>query len=303
MPNATQPRLGFDPAFVLLAALLVLTWSTGFIGVRATSTEASILTILFWRSAMSGLILLPFALSYGPRLDLRAVLEQAGFGALGMFFYLGGFSLAIGQGVPTGLVALITDMLPIGVALLAGPVLGQRLDLRQWLGMGIGVAGVALVSSEGLRFGAAPGWALVLPIAGTMAFALSAVLQRRLRPASVAVHQSVCLQSLTAAALFALTSLPFGGVLPPTSASFAFGIGWLVFFATFGGYGTYYLCLARYPAARVTAVLYLSPPVTMLAAHLAFDEPLSPLMLIGTAITLAGVTLAAAPSRSPHAPG
>lgn len=298
MTTRTAPRTGFDAAFPLLSALLVLTWATGFLGIRATSEEASILTILFWRSFASGLILLPFALAIGPRLDLRAVAEQALFGTLGMFVYLGGFSLAIGQGVPTGLVALVTDMLPLGVALLAGPILGQRLTGRQWLGMGVGVAGVALVSADGLRFGDAPPWALLLAVAGTMSFALSAVLQRRWRPASVAVHQSLCLQCLTAAALFALTALPFGGVLPPASASFAFGIGWLVLFATFGGYGTYYLCLRRYPAPRVTAVLYLSPPVTMLAAHLAFGEPLSPLMILGTAVTLAGVTLAAAPSRA-----
>lgn len=294
MTDSPAPRAGFDPAFPLFSALLILAWSTGFLGVRTASEEAPILTILFWRSALSGLILLPFALRFGPRLDLRAVLEQAGFGALGMFLYLSGFSLAIGEGVPTGLVALITDMLPLGVALLAGPILKQHLTARQWAGMGVGVAGVALVSAEGLRFGDAPVWALALPVAGTMAFALSAVLQRRLRPASVAVHQSVCLQCLTAAALFALAALPFGGVTPPASPSFAAGILWLVVFATFGGYGTYYACLRRWPAARVTAVLYLSPPVTMLAAHLAFGEPLSPLMLAGTAVTLAGVALATA---------
>lgn len=295
MTDLPSLRRRFDPAFPLLSALLVLTWSTGFLGVRATSEEASILTILFWRSLLSGLILLPFALTLGPRLDRRAVAEQAGFGALGMFLYLGGFSLAIGQGVPTGLVALITDMLPLAVALLSGPILGQRLSPRHWLGMAVGVAGVALVSAEGVRLGDAPFWALVLPVLGTTAFALSAVLQRRLRPASVAVHQSVCLQCLTAAGLFALTALPFGGVTPPLTASFGAGIAWLVLFATFGGYGTYYLCLSRWPAARVTAVLYLSPPVTMTAAHLAFAEPLSPLMMAGTAVTLAGVALAARP--------
>lgn len=282
----------FDPAFPLLSVLLVLTWSTGFLGVRGLSDTTPILTILFWRSLISGLILLPFALRYGPRLGSRAVLEQAGFGCFSMFLYLGGFSLAIGQGVPTGLVALITDMLPLAVALISGPILGQHLTGRQWLGTGIGVAGVALVSAEGARLGDAPLWALLLPVAGTLSFALSAVMQRRLRTAPVAVHQALALQCLTAAGLFGLAALPFGGVTPTPGPAFAFGIGWLVLFATFGGYGTYYACLRRWPAARVTAVLYLSPPVTLLVAHLAFGEPLSALMLAGTAVTLAGVALA-----------
>lgn len=286
-----QPRR-LDAAFPLFSVLLILTWSTGFLGVRALSDDTPILTILFWRSLMSGIILLPFALAFGPRLGRRAVVEQAGFGTFSMFLYLGGFSLAIGLGVPTGLVALITDMLPLAVALLAGPILKQHLTGRQWLGTAIGVTGVALVSAEGVRLGEAPLWALALPVAGTLAFALSAVMQRRLPVAPIAVHQSLALQCLTAAALFGLAAIPFGGIAPPPTPTFAFGIGWLVLFATFGGYGTYYACLRRWPAARVTAVLYLSPPVTLIAAHLAFGEPLSPLMVAGTAVTLAGVALA-----------
>lgn len=294
----TAPRRGPDFAFPLMAAALVVVWSSGFVGIRWMSDATPILTILFWRSLMSGLILLPFALWMRPRLDGRRVAEQVMFGALGMFLYLGGFASAIGMGVSTGLVALIADMLPLGVAVLSGPILGLPLTGRQWLGTAIGVAGVALVSGESMGVGTAPAWALALPVGGTLCFALSAVLQRRLRPQALPVIQSVCLQSLTAAALFGLVSLPMGGVSPAATPGFALGIGWLVLFATFGGYGLYYLCLARYAPARVTSVLYLSPPVTMLWAMLAFGEPLSALMILCTVVTLAGVMLAAAPERS-----
>lgn len=291
----TQDRR--DAAFVPLSALLIVVWSAGFIGIRWMSDTTPILTILFWRSLLSGLILLPFALWMRPRLTWRAVREQALFGALGMFLYLGGFAVAIGMGVPTGLVALIADMLPLGVAVLSGPILGLPLTGRQWLGTGIGLAGVALVSAEGLRVGDAPLWALLLPVGGTLCFALAAVLQRRLQREALPVVQSISLQSLTAAALFGLVSMPFGGVAPDATLGFVLGIGWLVFFATFGGYGVYYLCLARYAPARVTSVLYLSPPVTMMWAHLLFSEPLSWMMAAGTAVTLAGVALAAARAR------
>ncbi len=293
MTDLTSPRRRFDPAFPLLSALLVLTWSTGFLGVRWMSDATPILTILFWRCLMSGLILLPFALTQKPRLTRRLMAEQVLFGALGMFLYLGGFASAIGLGVPTGLVALIADMLPLGVAVLSGPLLGQPLTARQWLGTGVAVAGVALVSGDGLRLGTAPLWALALPVGGTLCFALAAVLQRRLRPDATPVLHSVCLQSLTAAALFGLVGLPMGGVMPQATLGFGLGIGWLVLVATFGGYGLYYLCLARYAPARVTSVLYLSPPVTMLWATLLWGEPLTALMMLGTAITLAGVMLAA----------
>lgn len=286
-----------DYGFPALTTLLVLVWSSGFLGVRWMSDTTPILTILFWRCLMSGLILLPFALALRPRLTRRLVAEQVLFGALGMFLYLGGFASAIGLGVPTGLVALIADMLPLGVAVLSGPILGQPLTARAWTGTAVAVAGVALVSGDGLRMGQAPLWALALPVGGTLCFALAAVLQRRLRPDALPVVHSVCLQSLTAAALFGVVALPMGGVMPQPTLGFALGIGWLVLVATFAGYGLYYLCLARYAPARVTSVLYLSPPVTMLWAALLWDEPLTALMAFGTALTLAGVMLAA--GRSP----
>jgi drug/metabolite transporter (DMT)-like permease len=279
--------------FPVLATVLVLAWSSGFVGIRFATAQAPVLTVLFWRSFVSGAVLLPLALTLGPRLTWRVVGEQALFGTLGMFVYLAGFALAIGKGVPTGLVALIADMMPLAIAALSLPVLGQALTARQWLGMALGLAGVVLVSADTLQFGAAPLYAYALPFAGMISFAYATLLQKKRRGTPLPLIQSLSLQCLTAAALFALCAQ--GQVMPPMTASFAFGIGWLVLFATFGGYGTYYLCLRFYTTARVSSVLLLSPPVTMLWACAMFDEPLSHLMVLGLAITLAGVWLAAAP--------
>ena len=97
----------------VMAALLVIGWSSGFIGIRYASEQASVAVLLFWRTLLSGGLLLPFALAFGPRMRLRAVLSQVGFGVMAVFIYLGGFALAIEQRVPTGLVALISDLVPL----------------------------------------------------------------------------------------------------------------------------------------------------------------------------------------------
>ena len=102
--------------FTLLATALVACWSSGFVGIRFTTDAASVPQILFGRSILSGLLLLPVALLTGPRLTSRAVLEQGVYAFLGMFCYLGGFAIAIGEGVPTGLVALMADLVPLGIA-------------------------------------------------------------------------------------------------------------------------------------------------------------------------------------------
>ena len=129
-----------------LEAAMVLSWSAGFVGTRFAVDHAPIFLILLWRSLVSGLLLLPFVLWRGPRISGRDLLHQIAFGALSMAGYLAGYALAIAQGAPTGIVALITDMLPLVVALLSWPVLGQALSARQWLGTLVGVAGVLVAS-------------------------------------------------------------------------------------------------------------------------------------------------------------
>lgn len=286
---ATRPHPLLWP---LIAVTLILCWSSGYVGIRFASENASVVQVLFWRLLVAGLILLPFALTLGPRIGRAALVQQMGFGVAMMFLYLGGFALAIGQRVPTGIVALISDLIPIAIAALSQPILGQRLSARQWLGTVIGALGVLLVSLDGLGPGTAPFWAYGLTVGSMLVFALATVLQKRLGAVHMAIHQSLCIQCLTAAALFGLCLLPGAGLAPPADARFAFGIAWLVLASTFLCYGVYYLGLRLYPAARVGAVIYLSPPVTMLWGWAMFGEPLTAGMFLGLGVTLGGVWLA-----------
>lgn len=105
------------------------------------------------------------------------------------------------------------------------------------------------------------------------------------------VPQRLCIQCLTAAAILALPAWVEGGVAPIMRAGFVGGILWLVFVATFAAWGLYYLALRTSTPARVTTVLYLSPPVTMIWAWLMFDEPLSWAMVTGLAVSLAGILI------------
>ncbi len=273
----------------LMATLLVIGWSSGFVGIRYAIEEASVILVLFWRTLLSGLILLPFALAIGPRLRLRAVRDQMLFGVMSVFLYLGGFALAIEQKVPTGLVALISDLLPLAIAALAQPVLGERLTRRQWTGTAIAVAGVLIVSFDSLSFGDAPAWAYGLTVGSMLVFAVASVLLRRGRASSMPVHQSLCIHTLTGSALFGLCALLQGNIAPPMTQNFAIGMVWLVLIATFAAYFVYYTSLRLFPVAKVSAAIYLSPPVTMLWAWALFSELLTGAMFVGLAVTMVGV--------------
>lgn len=280
--------------FLVLATGLIVTWSSGFVGIRFTSEVASVPQVLFWRSLVSGLGLLPLALLRGPKITRRAVMEQGLFAFLGMFLYLGGFALAIGQRVPTGLVALMADLVPLAIAVLSAPMLGQPLSGRQWLGTGIALLGVLAVSADALALGSAPAWAYGLPILGMVAFAYATVLQVRGRAVALEVPQRLALQCLWAALMFAPFAAASGGLAPPPGRDFVLGIIWLVVLATYGSWVIYFVFLRLYPAAMVAATIYLSPPVTMIWAWLLFGEPLTLTMALGLLVTLSGVALVAA---------
>lgn len=287
---STAPQTRHPLLWPAIALLLILGWSSGFVGIRYANEEASIPLLLFWRTLLAGGILLPFALIFGPRLRLRAVLVQIGFGVMAVFLYLGGFALAIGQRVPTGLVALISDLLPLAIAALSQPVLGERLTRRQWIGTAIAVAGVLIATFDSLSLGTAPLWAYGLTVASMLVFALASVLHKLQRAAHMPVHQSLCIHTLTGAALFGICAVLAGdGLAPPLTAEFTFGMAWLVLIATFATYSAYYTALRMFPAAKVSAAIYLSPPVTMLWAWALFSEPLTAAMFVGLAVTLLGV--------------
>jgi drug/metabolite transporter (DMT)-like permease len=285
---------------VLLEAALVVCWSAGFIGIRFASDHAPIFLILLWRSLVSGLVLLPFAVTIGPKLRWKDVLPQVLFGALAMSAYLGAFALAISHGVPTGLVALFTDTLPLMVAVLSWPVLGQALTARQWIGSFIGLAGVLIASGWSLNMGDVPLWAYGLPILGTLSLAMATLLQKRSPTNFMPVHQSLCIQCLSAAAIFSVFAWHEGDVLPILEPGFVGGILWLVFVATLGAWSLYYLALRKSCPARVTAVLYLSPPVVIIWAWLMFGEPLSWAMACGLVVSLVGIIVARSQKPAPE---
>jgi drug/metabolite transporter (DMT)-like permease len=286
-------RVAAIGVLVLLEAALIVTWSAGFIGIRFAIDHAPIFLILLWRSLLSGVLLLPFALTIGPKITWEKALPQMLFGALAMAGYLAGFALAINHGVPTGLVALITDMLPLAVAVLSWPILGQMLNARQWFGSFLGLAGVLIATGSALHLGDVPLWAYMLPVLGTLSLALATLLQKRARTVAMPVHQSLCIQCLSAAAIFAFFAWQEGTVLPIIEPGFIGGILWLVFVATFGAWSLYYLALRKSAPARVTAVLYLSPPVTMIWAWMVFGEQMSWAMAGGLLVSLTGIVVIA----------
>lgn len=288
-PRSRRPPGGTHRLTLFLEAGLIVAWSSGFIGARLAADTASIFLVLFWRFVAVSVLLAPSVLGAQRNgLGYRSVGVQVLLGALAMFGYLALGVAAIDRGVPLGTAALISALQPLATAACVSPVLGERVQGRQWLGLVIGFCGVAVAVSGSV--GAAPLWAYVLSLLSMASLVVATLLAKAL-PNTMPVLPALGIQSATTALLFAPLAMLQGGLSPRVDPQFLAAVAWFVLFSTVLAYGLYWICLRRSTATRVGSLIYLTPPVTMVWAWAMFGEALSPAALIGFTICLLGVRL------------
>jgi drug/metabolite transporter (DMT)-like permease len=274
----------------VLATGFVVMWSSGFIGARLGTDAAGTVTLLMWRFILAAALLLAWSRLRGSRLSRREVALQVVIGFLSQGVYLAGTVLSIELGVALGTAALIGALQPILAGALAGPVLGEPVVARQWIGLGLGVAGVGLVVGGDIQVQGAPVWAYALPFAG-MAGLVAATLIERKAAFDTDLGDALAVQCAVSAGLFSVLGLAAGEAAPPADGAFWLAIAWVIVLSTIGGYGLYWLNLERGSVTRVSSLIYLTPPATMIWAFLMFGETIGVPAAGGLGICVAAVLL------------
>ncbi|WP_414505180.1 DMT family transporter [Streptomyces sp. NEAU-L66] len=280
---------------LLLSAAFVLCWSSGFIGAKLGAGSAPAATLLMWRflplTAVLVLVAATAARASWRGLTARTVARQAAIGALSQSGYLLTVYYAIQLGVSSGTTALIDGTQPLVAGALAGPLLHQYVSRRQWLGLCLGVGGVALVTTADATAAAGVSrWAYLVPFLGMSSLVAATFLEGRSRT-RVAPSVSMTIHCTTSAVLFTALATATGSAPPPASLSFWAAVCWLVTLSTFGGYGLYWLILRRSGVTEVNTLMFLMAPVTALWGAAMFGEPFGPQTATGLAVGLAAVVL------------
>lgn len=279
---------------VALQVALVVFWSTGFIGAVLADNAGAIYGIIAWRFILFSLLVTPFVLSALP--SWSQLRRDLCVGATILFAYMWGVCAAVENGVPAGTVALITALQPLATAAVTNLIGSERASLRQWLGLAVGLAGVAIVVGADPALAPLIGYAAAfLGMAAIVAGSLYAKADTNPQP----VLSALWIRSAAAGGLFLALAAAYGEAIPPLTGETAFALSWWIGLTTLCGYGAYFLVLKRLTATRTASLIYLSPPVTAVFANLMFGDPIGAHHVTGFVVCMVGVLLASTLWSSP----
>jgi drug/metabolite transporter (DMT)-like permease len=286
---------------LLIAAapgLFVALWSTGFIGARLGLPYAEPLTFLAMRfAAVIPIALILILLARAPRPSLSDCRHEAVTGVLLHSGYLGGMFSSIDAGLPAALAALIGGLQPLLTGVAVGPILGERVSPRQWLGLGLGLAGVVLVLSDklapaagGALFGGFGPEAVGFALIGLCAITAATLYQKR-HGGRLDWRWASAVQYAAAVAVTVGLALAIETNRVAWTGEFVFALVWLVVVLSIGAVGLLMLLIRRGAASRVASLFYLVPPCTAVVAWFLFEETFGPVALAGMAVAVSGVAL------------
>jgi drug/metabolite transporter (DMT)-like permease len=283
---------------LLLFVAMCLIWGIPYLFIRIAVSELTPATLVFLRTAVAALVLIPIAVRRGGFRDLFDKWRPLVVFAL---IEIGIPWLSIStaeQHISSSLAGLLISAVPL-VGVMMAPLFGnrERIGPINLAGLFLGLVGVAAIAGLDLR---ATGWVPLVEIAVVVVCyaAGPAILARHLSslPAVSVTAAALALCAIVYAPLVAFQwprTIPSVGVLGSVAvlALLCSAVGFLIFFAL----------IAEIGPVRATVITYINPAVAALAGILVLHENFTVGMGIGFILVLAGSTLATRRANSRQA--
>ncbi len=272
--------------------LFVIMWATGFVVARLSAPHADPLTFLAIRFPIAGALFAAIAIAISAPWPGRKQAFHAGIaGAFLHGGYLGPVYWAVAHGMPAGVSALIVGLQPLMTAIIASWMVKEEISLRHWIGLAVGILGVALVVSPKLQGGLTGGitpLTTAVNVLGALSIAFGSVYQKRfataLNLASGGAWQYVGASLAVLVFALAMEELRFDG-----SFNAWFALGWSVLVLSLGAITLLMLLIRHGDVARVSSLIFLVPGVSALMAYALFGETLTLVQIAGMIVCAAAV--------------
>lgn len=272
----------------------VFLWSTGFVVAKFGLPYSPPLTFILLRCALVVAVLVPWIVLTRIAWPKGSILHLAVAGLLLQAGYLAGVWCAIKIGMPAGLSALIVGMQPILTAA-AAPLIGETVRRRQWYGLALGLAGVALVVYSKLNLAGLTPLAIGYCLFALVSITAGTMYQRRFCP-SFDLRTGTAIQFGATVAVILPLAIWLEHLDPAFSTvkwtpEFVGALLWSVFALSIGAIFLLFKLIRRSEATSVTSLMYLTPPTTAIMAYFVFGESLGIAGVVGMLVAVAGVAL------------
>jgi drug/metabolite transporter (DMT)-like permease len=271
--------------------VFLILWSSSFLGTRVGLRHMSPLLFVAIRMVLAaGIMVGIMAWRRRPwRLPPVMILHCAVTGVLAQSILLmtAHSAMVRTQAAP---IALIQTLNPLLSALLAWPLLGERLRPSQIAGLLLGFAGVLLVLGRAAAGARAELPALLATVGGVFAM-VGGTLYYRHFCRTVPAMEGATIQLLAAAAMCSACAVLLETPRFDGDGIVGLAIAWNAVVVTIGGMSLYFLMLSLGTAARATVNFYLIPGFTSILTWLLLNETLTPAMIAGLLISSVGCWL------------
>ncbi|MFS6937140.1 putative DMT superfamily transporter inner membrane protein [Neisseria animaloris] len=299
-PPAANTQLPIPPLLALKLVLAALFWGGTFIAGKVLAQSIPLMTAAFGRFLIASALLvwISYKIERGlPRLNRQQMLGTALLGLTGIFLYNIFFFGALSH-IPAGRTALFVSLSPITTALAAALFMGERLGTKRWIGIVTALFGAAIVITRGdlagtvHDIGQSVGLGEILMTCAVIAWTVYTLISRKVLTSLSPIAAT------TYSTLWGTLFLGIGAIGQLDSldaASFTWQVWVSIFYL--GAFGTvaafvwYYQGIRAVGPSRTIIFNNLVPVFGVLLSALLLGEPILMSMLLGGAISVAGVLL------------
>jgi drug/metabolite transporter (DMT)-like permease len=273
----------------LLFAAMCVIWGIPYLMIRVAVRELAPVTLVFLRTGLAALLLVPLA---ARRRELRPLLVRwrplLAYTAIEVA--LPWFLLSRAE---TKLTSSLTGLLIAAVPLVGALIVSlsgerERLGGRRWLGLLVGIGGVAAI--VGLDLGHVDAVALVEIALVAVCYAVGPIILARHLNGAPALGVVAASLALTALAYAPLTAVRWPGSWP--SAHVVESVLGLAVVCSAAAFLIFFALISEVGPVRATVITYVNPAVAAIVGVLLLNEHLTVGMLLGFALVLGGSVLA-----------
>lgn len=288
-------RIGIPEWLVHLSLplIFVVLYGSGFVGAKLGLPHASPFSFLALRFGLAAavMILIAKAIKAPWPQSINEAAHIACAGLLGVGLFSAGAYASIERGVSPAVSALIIALNPILVALAAGPLLGERTNLKQFLGLAIGVAGVYLVLHDRIAIDPSYLTAASLSVLALIGLAAGNLYQKK-KCSSMNLFTGGAIQTMACTLVMGVGVLLSDEKPIQWAPEFIASLIWTSLAISIGAVSILYLMIRRAEVSRVASVFFLMPVSAAVLTFLLFGQNIGATAMVGIGITALGVFLA-----------